>query len=87
MKAAIPSIKNILFDVNAVLIKHPSVLLCDSDHVEDCTVPGSDHSLAALVLELLQTWPACMGATRDVKVLLVLGWMSSSVSRWDIGKS
>lgn len=72
MQAAIPSIKNILFDAEAVLINHPCVLLCDSDHAEDCAVLGSGHSLAAPVLELLQTWPSCMGTTRDVKVLLVL---------------
>lgn len=87
MKAAIPSIKNILFDADAILIKHPCVLLYDSDAVDDCSVPGSDHSLVAQVLELLQMWPACMATTRDVKVLLVLGWTSSTVSRWDTGKS
>lgn len=46
MKAAFPSIKNILFDVDGILIKHLCVLLCDSDHVEYCNVPVSDHSLA-----------------------------------------
>lgn len=63
------------------------MFLRDSGHVEVCTMPSSDRSLTASVLKLLQTWPACMGTARYVKVLLVLGQISSSVSRWDIGKS
>lgn len=56
------------------------VLLCDRGRGEICTMPSSDLSLTASVLKLLQKWPACAETTRYVKVLLVLGCISSSVS-------